>query len=99
MNKKQSHGIPAPFHAAVIFTVFISLLGTPLSEGIYYSWDLRDFFARIQTLFYDTSQYSKGSKQMESKLNSLRYTKGGKEFSVFETDPTTDPPPPPSPGP
>jgi hypothetical protein len=99
MNKKQSRGIPAPFHAAVIFTVVISLFGTPLSEGIYYSWGLGDFFARLQTLFYSTSQYSNGSKQLQSKSTGLSSTKGGKKFSVFETglDPTTDPPPPPPP--
>ena len=94
MNKKPSREIPAPFHAAVIFTVFFTLLGTPLSEGNDNLGGLRGLLEKVQALFYGTSSYSR-----DSNSNYAGTKKGGRKYGIMGIDPTTDPPPPPPPPP
>jgi hypothetical protein len=95
MNRKPSHGLPALFHAAVVFAVFFSFLGTPISKG---SLDLGGFgsiFARIQALLYtpvDDNLLDRGSTTSGGQ-------KGGRKFGTFNGDGTYDPPPPPPPPP
>ena len=55
MKKTSFRGIPAPFHAAVIFAVFLSLIGSPVSNGGDTPWDLYTIIAKIKSLFMDTS--------------------------------------------
>lgn len=91
MSKKPSRGIPAPFHAAVVFAVFFSMLGSPLSKGNYDLGGLRGIVAKLQALFYD-------ERSSDQKANGGETKKGGRKFWIY-SDPTYDPPPPPPPPP
>ncbi|MGA9364958.1 MAG: hypothetical protein WBW16_11400 [Bacteroidota bacterium] len=90
MNKKPFKGIPAPFHAAVVFAVFFSLLGSPAPRNNSNLGVLRGIVARIQAIFYDDSRDVKSGDHIK---------KGGRGVCELGGDGTTDPPPPPPPPP
>ncbi len=97
MNKKPYRGIPAPFHAAVVFAVFFSLLGTPLSKGNQDLGGLRGILAKFQSFFFDDR--SSDTKSTDTKSNNGDTKKGGRKFWIYIGDGTYDPPPPPPPPP
>jgi hypothetical protein len=90
MKKGIFRGVPAPFHAAVVFAVFFSLLSTPLSKTDRNVEGLWGIVAKVRAIFYETV---KTTKSYESVV------KGGKKSWIISTsgDPNTDPPPPPPP--
>jgi hypothetical protein len=90
MIKKSFKGIPAPFHAAVVFAVFFSLLGSPASKTNSNLGVLRGIVAKIQAIFYDDSRDIKSGGHIK---------KGGRGVCEPGGDGTTDPPPPPAPPP
>jgi hypothetical protein len=92
MKKGIFRGVPAPFHAAVVFAVFFSLLSTPISKADRDVEGLWGFVAKVRAIFYETV---KTTNSYESVV------KGGKKPRVFSPnwDPGTDPPPPPPPPP
>jgi phosphatidylserine synthase len=88
MKKKYFRGIPAPFHAAVVFAVFFSLLGSPASKSSHTTVGLPGIVAKLQAIFFDRSRdvkFYEGTKN------------GGKKFSTSSWDGVPDPPPPPQP--
>jgi hypothetical protein len=92
MKKRIFSGIPAPFHAAVVFAVFFSLLAAPVSKTSSSVEGLWGIVAKVRAIFYDDAKSTKASDGA---------VKGGKKFWIFTTsgDPGTDPPPPPPPPP
>lgn len=90
MKKRFFRGIPAPVHAAVVFAVFFSLLGSPVSKNSYNLGGLRAIVSKIQAIFYDDSRDTKSSDGIK---------KGGRPVCGLGGDGTPDPPPPPPPPP
>jgi hypothetical protein len=90
MKKRIFRGIPAPFHAAVVFAVFFGLLSAPVSKIDRNVEGLWGIVAKVRAIFYDTA---KTTKSFDGVVN------GGKKPRVFSpnADPTSDPPPPPPP--
>jgi hypothetical protein len=89
MKKKIFRGIPAPVHAAVVFAVFFSLLGSPVSKNSFNLGGLRAIVAKLQAIFYDDSRDIKSSDGIK---------KGGRGV-CGAPDGNPDPPPPPPPPP
>jgi len=94
MTRKPSRGIPAPFHAAVAFAVFFSLLGSPLWKGDTDLGGLLGILFKVQGLFIDREK-SRDMKNFKGDDGVIR--KGGRRFYIQDTDGTYDPPPPPPP--
>jgi hypothetical protein len=90
MNKKFFKRIPAPFHAAVVFAVFFSLLGSPASRNNSNLGVLRGIVAKIQAIFYDDSRVVKSGDHIK---------KGGRGVCELDGGGIPDPPPPPLPPP
>jgi hypothetical protein len=90
MKKKFFKGIPAPVHAAVVFAVFFSLLGSPVSKNSPNLGGLRGIVAKIQAIFYDDSRDVKSGDRIK---------KGGRQVFELGGDGSLDPPPPPPPPP
>jgi hypothetical protein len=90
MRKKSFRGIPAPFHAAVVFAVFFSMLGNPVSKSGDAVGGLPRIVAKLQAIFFDGSRDVKSDDGIK---------KGGKKFWISSWDGAPDPPPPPSPPP
>jgi hypothetical protein len=88
MEKQSFRGIPAPFHAAVVFAVFFSLLGSPVSKSSHPIEGLPGIVAKLQAIFFGGSRDVKSDDGVK---------KGGKKFLIFSGDGTPDPPPPPQP--
>jgi len=92
MKKRNFSGIPAPFHAAVVFAVLFCLLAAPVSRTGRNSEGLWGIVAKVRAIFYDDAKSTKPNDGA---------VKGGKKFWIITTggDPGTDPPPPPPPPP
>jgi hypothetical protein len=90
MKKRIFRGVPAPFHAAVVFAVFFSLLSTPISKIDRDVEGLWGILAKVRAIFYNDAKITKSYDAV---------VKGGKKPRIFNpnTDPTPDPPPPPPP--
>jgi hypothetical protein len=86
MNKRFFKGIPATFHAAVVFAVFFSLLGSPASKNSSNIGVLRGIVAKIQSIFHDDSRDVKSGDHIK---------KGGRGVCELGGDGIPDPPPPP----
>lgn len=90
MKKKSFRGIPAPFHAAVVFVLFVSLFGSPVSKGGNSDWGLRAIVAKIHAMLFDSSRDVKSDGGIKN---------GGGKYGIFGWDGSYDPPPPPAPPP
>jgi hypothetical protein len=90
MKKRVFRGVPAPFHAAVVFAVFFSLLSSPISKIDHDVDGLWGIVATVHAIFFDEAKITKSYQAVVN---------GGKKPRVFgtEADPGTDPPPPPPP--
>lgn len=87
MKKRSFKGIPAPVHAAVVFAVLFSLLGSPVSKNSFNIGGLKAIVAKIQAIFYDDSRGTNSGDGIK---------KGGRRVCVGP-DGAPDPPPPPPP--
>jgi hypothetical protein len=90
MKKRIFRGIPAPFHAAVVFAVLFSLLSTPISKIDSDVEGLWGIVAKVRAIFYNDAKITKSYEGV---------MKGGKKSWIpnWSGDPVPDPPPPPPP--